>query len=221
VPVSVPQAKVPSDSQQLSAEVGRLLSPDPEVSRQAERRLRALDEQGRADLAAIARSIPDEDDPRWWNVLEEHHLLPPKPPAERLRFLLWKAERPEPMDGTKAQAGLLELARTSPDLLVSWLSAAGTAMPGDPAGRGADRVAIALAVARVDAAVPALLAMYRAAEDTAHRRAAAEALGMLLGDEHRPRGASRESDRRVEVAEIEAWWRSRPRPGVGGGPGHG
>lgn len=208
VPVDVPAAVVPTPSERVAEEVGRLLSSDPRESADAERRLLLLDEKGRVALRLHADTIPKERDPRWWNVLHENHMLPELTPEERLGFLLWKSRRPEPTQAMKAQNGLLELAHEEPDLLIERLRAAAAAPPGDPRQAEVEPLGIALAVARVDRAVPALVEVYRAARTLEVRRAAAEALALLAGEERRPRAQGSPTELARDADAITTWYRT-------------
>jgi hypothetical protein len=214
VPVVVPEPHVPSASRQVAAEVGRLLSPDPEESKEAERRLMRLDEAGRADLARHAERIPGERDPRWWNVLDENHLLPDLPDEERLDFLLWKSRRPEPFLAMKAQSGLMAMAREQPDVLTRRLEQHAS---GARTTHGIEPVVVALGVAKVEAAVPSLLAVYRSATKSSERRAAVEALVLLAGEDRRPRTQGAPVDIARDAARIEAWWQERRETEAGRG----
>ena len=199
MPVNVPEAVAPSEEAQVSRNVGLLLGPDPVASREAAARLESLDEKGRISLAAQARAIPRERDPRWLKVLDANGLLPALTPDERLDYLVWCAGRPEQGSVLRAQAGLLELARHDPDRLIVRL--------GRP-GPGRDAIALALAQARVLRAVPALLELYRRPADVAERRAAAEALATLAGERQRPRVDATEADLAADAGRLEAWWQT-------------
>ncbi len=105
----------------------------------------------------------------------------------------------------KAQARLLDLARTQPDLLLARL---------DRGGRGAEAIAVALAMAGERRAVPPLLARYRNARTPDERRVAAEALGATRR-RRAPARVCRDSNAEIQrdADAIERWYRSRDRSG--------
>ena len=82
---------------------------------------------GRAALAAHAARIPTETDPRWLEVLDANGLVPSLPPDRRLAWALWQVAQPEPGRVMAGQARLVELARTSPEVLVARPAAPGPA----------------------------------------------------------------------------------------------
>ncbi len=199
MPVDVPAGTAPTREALLEGDVGRLLGADPAASQDALRALGSLDAGGRVVLAAHAARIPTETDPRWLEVLDANGLAPSLPPERRLGWALWQVAQPEPGRVMAGQARLVELARSSPQVLVRRL-----ATPGP----GRDAIAIALGEAGEREAVPALLALYRAPDAPRERRAAALALGRLAGDDLRPReeGTTEEIER--DAARIDAWWRA-------------
>ena len=199
VPADLPDAPRPVEAHLVAKEVGRLLSADPSVSRAAERRLMRLGDEGRAALLAHASRIPEERDPRWLHVLDENHALPPLPLEEELDFLLWKVSRPESFYVAKAQGRLLDLARVNPDRLLVRL---------DRGGRGVEAVAVALAMAGEMRAVEPLLERYRKGRTPHERRVAAEALGVLVGEERRPRPQGRPDEIQRDAQIIENWYHS-------------
>lgn len=201
VPVELEPAPKPLPSRLVALEVGRLLSADTDESRAAERRLTTLDEAGRAALLEHAARIPLERDPRWLNVLDENHALPPLPPEEEMEYLLWKVSREEPFYVMKAQSRLLDLARTQPDLCLARLARG---------GRGAEAIAVALALAGELRAVRPLLARYVSASTLEERRVAAESLGRLLGDDLRPRLQGGVDEIRHDADAIERWLAEHP-----------
>jgi HEAT repeat protein len=207
VPVDVEDAPVPGTDLLVAREVGRLLTADPELSAEAERRLTTLDEAGRRALLAHAARIPSERDPRWLHVLDENHALGPLPPQEEVAYLLWKVTRDEPVYVRKAQGRLLEMARAEPDVLLRTLSRA---------AEGADEVGLALALAGEERAVPLLLDRYEGTESVEVRRASAESLSRLVGDDLRPRVTGSRAGIRRDAEAIRAWWRARERTGGGG-----
>lgn len=194
-PVDLPPGRVASAEDRVAREVGRLLSGDPAVSRQAEAALHALDEPGRAALAAHARRIPSERDPRWLHVLDGHGLLPPLSDRDLLDLRLWEAGREGGPALLKAQATVERLAASDPAVLRAYL--------GRP-GPGRDLVALALGTAGVTSAVPALVALYRDGTSPSERRAAADALGRLLGPESRPPADAGDAERAREAARLLA-----------------
>jgi hypothetical protein len=199
VPVDLPPAPRPTPAAEVAREVGDLLSADREASRRAEQRLMTLEESGRRELLAFAKTIPLERDPRWLNVLDENQGLPALPPEEMLAFLLWKSERPDRFYAMKAQNRLLELARQDPRPLLAALER------GD---RGAEALAIAFALSGRPEAVPALVARYRASADAKERRALSEALARLAGENRRPRVEGTPQDRARDADAIDTWYRA-------------
>ena len=206
--IDVPPASAPSAQQAVAAEVGRLLSADPGAAKEAEARLTGLDAAGRALLAEHARRIPDERDPRWRHVLDENGLASGLSPADRLDLNLWRIARPEPARVLKGQAGLLDLARTSGDLLVARLKGPGP---------GRDAIALALASAGREESVPALIGLFREPANPGERRAAAEAIAALTDGTVRPRTDATEEEVVRDVARTQAWWQER-QGGADGGP---
>lgn len=199
MPLDVPAGTAPTPAALVEGDVGRLLDADPEASRDALRALVSLDAGGRAALAAHAARIPTETDPRWLEVLDAHGLVPSLPPDRRLAWALWQVAQPEPGRVMAGQARLVELARASPQVLTTRLA---TPSP------GRDAIAIALGEAGDRAAVPALLALYRAPDTPHERRAAALALGRLAGDDLRPRAEGTPEEIERDAARIDAWWRA-------------
>ncbi len=202
----VPPPRAATAEEEVGRLVGRLLSADPERSRAAEEDLRRLDERGNEALLAHARKVPNERDPRWWSVLDERGLLRrvPRPPTEEefLDFLLWKAARPDRTLALAAQSALLEAARRDPAPLARRL---------ERPGPGRDVLAVTLAGAGVSSAVPAILALYRSESATAEeRRAAAAALGVLLGEDARPRAEGTPEERERDARFAEERWRTMP-----------
>jgi hypothetical protein len=198
--VDLPSPPPPSLDVSVAEEVGRLLSPDPAQSAAAERRLVAASGEQKERLLRHAQSIPAERDPRWLHVLDEHQALPALDPAERLDFLLWKSDRPDATSAMKAQAGLSEMAREQPTLLLERLAL------GAP---GWERIAVALALEGRREAAPALVERYRHAHTVAQRAVAADALARLLGEAHRPRARLSEEEARRAADRREAWLRER------------
>jgi hypothetical protein len=177
-PLELPAGVPPPAPDAVAAEVGRLLSADAQASREAEARLLALDADGRAALGAYASTLPREDDPRWLHVLDALGMWGERDLERRVSLDVWRAGRDDPATSMRGQAGLLEAARASPDALVARLS-------GD--GPGRDAVALALGAAGIRDAVPALIAYFAAARTARDRRAAAEAIARLAGEDLRPR----------------------------------
>jgi hypothetical protein len=208
--VRVPAAQAPTETARVGRLVGELLAADPGRSADAEKRLLALVGSEREQLAAHAASIPHEHDPRWLHVLDEQQLLPDLPPDERVALLLWKAERPERFYVMKARAGLTEIARRDPAPLLAAVRA------GVP---GTGHAAVALALADRADAVPTLLDRFVESEDEDERRALAEALRSLLGEETRLRVAAPREERERRVAEIKSRLPGKdagPEPTTGG-----
>ncbi len=196
--VELPPARAHSPATELALDVGRLLSTDERVSAQAERRLLALSDEGRAHLTAHAATIANETDPRWLNVLFEHHMLPALPPEEELAFLLWKSARAGTASSMAAQSGLTALAGRAPDVLKAFVER------GDA---GWERVALALGHAGRTDAVPALLARYRRSRTVGERQVLAQALASLMGREHKPLAIGTEEELRSEAERLDAWYR--------------
>jgi hypothetical protein len=215
VPVEVPEVIAPTPRQEVAREIGRLLRQEEDVSSEAERRLLVLDEGGRRALAAIAGETPEERDPRWLHVLDEHGILPALTPDERLEFLLWKAARSDPLYAAKAQSALVDLARGDPSRLIARLGKLSAQPASERTSRDAASLGTALAVARVERAVPALVDAYLAARDVAERRAVAEALAILAGESRRPRVTGTPQDFARDAERIRTWWATRG----GGGDG--
>lgn len=189
-----------SQEVQVGAEVGRLLSADPDVSKSAERRLIALTGEDLERFLAYARTLQGEHDLRLLNVLDEHHALPSLETEALLDFLLWKSTRPERFYRMKAQSRLIDMATSDPRPLIRRLGVGGTEV---------NVLAVVLAITRTEAAVPTLLQRYRTTADSASRAAAAAALGMIAGEEYRPRPSGRQQDLDRDAASIEAWYRER------------
>jgi hypothetical protein len=195
--VDLEDAPEPLPSRLVAQEVARQLSSDPEASSRAAAALTTLDEEGREALLEHAAGIPNERDPRWLNVLDENRALPDLPPEALVDFLLWKVSRPEPFYVMKAQSRLLDLARSEPDVMLARLAAG---------GRGAEAIAVALALAGERRAVLPLLARYRGARNDQERRVAAEALARLVGEERRPRLQGSAQDIEQDAQEILEWY---------------
>jgi len=195
--VQVESAPVVSGRIQTGAEVGRLLSPDPETSHQAERRLEALTGEALERFLAYARSLEGEHDMRLLSVLDEHHALPELTTDETLEFLLWKAQRSERSYVIKAMNHLTDMARTDPAPLVARLRRGGSEV---------DILGVVLAMTRTLEAVPPLIDRYRHTTDARSRVAAAEALATFAGEEHRPRSAGRAQDINRDADALAAWY---------------
>ncbi len=200
VPLDVPDARAPSATARIADDVSRLLSADPDASAAAARELSSLDDEGRAALAAHAKRIPGERDPRWLTVLEENGLWAEAGPAERVDLFAWQAARSDPRLVWRAQSGLLELARSHPDVLEAKLS--------DASCPARDALAVALADARSTRSVPALVGLYRTAVTPAELRAAAFAIGRLAGEERRPRVDATPAERERDAEKVLAWYRT-------------
>ena len=71
--IQLEPAPVISTEIQIGAEVGRLLGPDPEISKAAEKRLIALTGEALERFLTYARTLEGERDMRLLNVLDEHH----------------------------------------------------------------------------------------------------------------------------------------------------
>jgi hypothetical protein len=197
------QVKVPAaprvDSRVLvGEEVGRLLSPDPETSKAAEKRLIALTGEDRESFLTYARTLQGEHDPRLLNVLDEHQALPPLDVEDRLDFLLWKAALPERFYLMKSQSRLIDLARTDPDPMIARVRRDAP---------GSDVLGVVLAITKTMPAVPALIERYRSTGNGRSRAAAAEALGLFAGEEFRPRPSGSGAEIARDAAALEAWYR--------------
>jgi hypothetical protein len=197
-PVQLAEPPRPTPAAEIGRTVGDLLGNDAARSAAAERRLLALDEDGRAALREHLASIPHERDPRWLHVLDEQQMLPDLPPDERVAFYAWKAARPEEFFVSKAQGALVAEARQDPAPLLRALAR------GSPA---ADVLVLSLAIAERREVVPALAERYVAAEDPRERRALAEALARLVGEDVRPRLGGTRADRQKDAATVLARWR--------------
>ncbi len=200
VPVNVPTAPVVKENVRIAEAVGQLLSPDERESEAALKRLLRLDESQREELTAYAAQIPDERDPRWLNVLDEYHALPELEARDRLAFLIWKANRAERFFVMKAQSRLLDMAREHPEVMIERLEAGGP---------GSEVLSVALALSGERRAVPALLARYRYPQQPGERRAAAEALARLVGEERRPRVRATRDELERDALAIEAWYQEQ------------
>lgn len=205
VPVRLEDPPRPTPAGEVGRAVGELLSNDPAQAAAAERRLLALDEEGRAALREHLAAIPGERDPRWLHVLDEHQVLPDLSADERVAFLAWKASRPEEFFVSKAQSALVAEARRDPDPLLRALAR------GAPS---ADVIVLALAVAGRREAVPALTERYVATEDLQERRALAEALARLVGEDVRPRIGGARADRQKDATTLIARWQGGQRRGA-------
>ena len=183
---------------QVAEQVGRLLSPDPERSKTASQRLMALEGERLQEFLEYVKTLEGERDLRLLNVLDEHHALPPMATADQLDFLLWKAGHPERFYVMKAQSRLLDMARADPDPLIERVRAG---------GEGADVLGVVLAVSKTQKALPALLERYRGATTQRERAATAEALGILAGEERRPRASGTREEIARDAAALEAWYR--------------
>ncbi len=198
--VRVEPAPVMPASYPVGAEVGRLLSADPAISKAAEARLIALDGEAKAGLLTYVATLGAERDLRLLHVLDEHHALPELPIEAHLDFLLWKAARPERFYVMKAQSRLIDLARADPAPLIARLER------GAP---GSDVLAVVLAVSGTRQAVPALVDRYRHAVHGTERAAAAEALGMLAGATRRPRATGSAAQIARNADALDAWYREQ------------
>lgn len=192
-PIDVSSPPNPTPRVVLGEEVGRLLSHDQAASARASERLRALTDDDRDELVALARTLPDERDPRWLLVLDDQQALPEMTPEERLRYALWRAEQPGDNSGMRAQSILLELARTDSGPLLQQLKT-GT--------RGRSRIAIALGQAGERRAALPLLDLYERTGDAQERRASAESLAWLVGEAYRPRIVGSPEEIRADAARI-------------------
>ncbi|MCC7138372.1 MAG: hypothetical protein IT460_08110 [Planctomycetes bacterium] len=193
--VDLPRGRAPSEQDRVAREVGRLLGSDARASKEAEDALHALDAPGRAALAAHARRIPGERDPRWLHVLDEHGLLPPLSDRDLVALHLWEAARGGAPAVAKAQATLERVAVSDPEVLVEAIARPGPSR---------DLVALVLGRSHVTRAVPALVALYRDGTTAAERRAAADALGRLLGADARPPADADDAERAVEARRLLA-----------------
>jgi hypothetical protein len=195
--VDAPFPRPPTAQEDVGRLVGELLSADARASRAAERTLVALDPEGRAALAALARDLPDERDPRWFHVLDRNALFSAASDDDRLDLLLWRASREDDAEtASRARDALAQEARRAPGLLAARLDR-------DAADRAA--LARALGEARAREAVPALLALYRGARTPAERRAASAALGAVAGDSLRPRAEGTDAEREEDAKRVEEW----------------
>jgi hypothetical protein len=204
-PVKLADPVRPTPAGEVGRTVGDLLGNDAERSVAAERRLLALDEEGRTALRTHLAAIPNERDPRWLHVLDEQRILPDLAPDERVAFYAWKATRPEEFFVSKAQGALVAEARVDPAPLLRALER-GTPSP--------DVLVLALALAERRDVVPALAERYVAAEDPRERRALAEALARLVGENVRPRLGGSRADRQKDAAAVLARWQGGGAPGA-------
>ncbi len=191
-----PVPRVPA-RMQVAEEVGRLLAPDPAVSKAAERRLISLDGDDRQAFLDYVETLQGERDLRLLNVLDEHHALPAMSVDEQLDFLLWKSARPERFYVMKAQSRLIDLAKKDPEALIARLGRGGPS---------AEVLGVVLAVSKTTRALPALLERYRFPASQRERAAAAEALGLLAGAERRPRASGSREEIARDAAVLEAWY---------------
>ena len=198
--IQVAPAPPISPEVQVGAEVGRLLSPDAGISKQAERRLLALTGEDLERFLAYALALEGESDMRLFNILDEHHALPELGSGVLLSFLLWKSAPPERFYRMKAQSRLIVMATADPEPLIQRLGVG---------GKEVDVLAAVLATTQTEAAVPALLQRYRSTGNPRSRAAAAAALGVIAGEEHRPRPSGRAQDLERDATAIEAWYRER------------
>ncbi len=201
VPADVPRAPRVPVRVQVGQEVGRLLGSDPDASKAAATRLMALDGEARERFLDYVGDLQGERDPRLLNVLDEQHALPAMPTAARLDFLLWKATVADRFYAIKARSSLLDLARDEPGAVIARLRQA--------SGRRAEVLGVVLALGDVKQAVPALIERYRAAADVRERAAAAEALGLLAGDERRPRASGGAEEIQRDADQLAAWYREQ------------
>lgn len=200
VRLDVPAAEAPTSATRVGEEVAKLLSPDVATSDAAARVLEGLDEDGRKALAAHAKTIPNEPDPRWLTALEFNGLLTGLAPSARVRLLCWQSAQRDARRVWRAQSGLLDLARSHPDALLAALA--------DPACLSRDAVAVALADAGERRAIPALVEIYRSPTNLAEGRAASLALGRLAGSERRPRDDATDADRARDADRLLTWYRT-------------
>lgn len=196
-PVDVGAAPAVAQEVEVGREIGLLLSADEEASRQAEARLSTVTGEDRVALLAYRDVIPNERDPRWLNVLDEHHALPELGDRALVDFLVWKGERPGSTFAMKAQNQLLDLARQRPDMLIARLR---------EGGEGMEKIAVALSMAGVVSAVPVLLERYTDPRDAVERRAAADALARIAGDGLRPRARGSARELAQDASSIRAWY---------------
>jgi hypothetical protein len=195
--VRVRSAPVVAPEVQIGAEVGRLLAPDEQTSRAAQRRLVALTGEDRDRLLTYAKTLRQERDPRLLNVLDEHHALPELGTRERIEFLLWKAHLPERFYAMKAQSRLIDMARSDPAPLIARLAEGGDRV---------DVLSVVLAITKTRSAVPVLLQRYRTTTDPRTRSTAAEALGRIAGEERRPRPSGSPEDIERDAQIIRDWY---------------
>lgn len=196
-PVDVGVAPAVAPQVEVGREIGLLLSADEEASRRAEARLSTVTGEDRVALLAYRDVIPNERDPRWLNVLDEHHALPQLDDRSLVDFLVWKGERPGGTFAMKAQNQLLDLARKRPDMLIARVREGGS---------GIDKISVALSMARVVEAVPALLERYTDPRDDVERRAAADALARIAGEGYRPRARGSARELAQDASTIRAWY---------------
>ena len=100
----------------------------------------------------------------------------------------------------RAQSGLLDLARSNPEILLAKLA--------DRSCPARDAIAVALADAGEARAIPALVDLYRASGTPAERRAAALALGKLAGEARKPRLDATDIERERDADRLLAWYRT-------------
>lgn len=198
IPVDVQAAPEIPPRLRMGEEVGRLLSPEPQVSKAAERRLMALDEEGRDRLVTYAGTLEGERDVRLLNVLDEHHALPDMPVDQTLDFLIWKAARPERFYVMKAQSRLLDLTRRDPKAVMA------RARRGGP---GFEMLAVVLASSGTREAVPVLVERYRRTTESEERAAAAAALARLTDGAVQPRPAGPRQEIARDAQAVEDWYR--------------
>ncbi len=200
VPLDVPAARAPSVEVRIADEVARLLSPDVRESDDAARALSGLDDEDRKALARHAAKIPTERDPRWLSVLDGNGLFADAGPAARADLLAWQASRTDARLVWRAQSGLLDLARSNPEILLARLR--------DPACPARDAIAVALADADEKRAIPALIDLYRTPRTPAERRAATLALGRLAGADRQPRFDATPVERERDADRLLAWYQT-------------
>ncbi len=184
----------------VAEEVGRLLGPDAAVSRAAGRRLMALDGEPRQAFLDYVGELEGERDVRLLDVLDEQHALPEMPLEAQMDFLLWKAGREDRFYAMKARSRLMDIARDNPDAVIARLR---------EGGDGAEVLSVVLAVSGVQRSLPALIERYRLAGSQRERTAAAEALGMLAGDERRPRPSGSPAEIERDAASLSTWYREQ------------
>ncbi len=197
VRVDVPPVPRIPERVQIAQDVGQLLAPDPERSKAAGRRLMALDGEDRQRFLDYVATLEGERDLRLLNVLDEQHALPEMSVGDQLDFLLWKSAHPERFYVMKAQSRLIDLARKQPDAIIGRLG---------EGGRNAELLGVVLALAGTQQAMPALIERYELAESQRERAAAAEALGILAGEERRPRPSGTREEIARDAAALEAWY---------------